>query len=330
MAVTTVSKGVKAFRDGPSDAITKPSQENNLSAQDLAKLGGENVGDILNKIADPNYVDPSRKMRTTGNPNLDKDAFMKLMLAQMKHQDPTNPLKSHEMAAQMAQFTSVEQMMNINKTLEGMRADQKPLESFQALNFIGKAVSGDSAKLVRIKGDTNHDFSFSLPEDAAEAEVRVRNENGDVVRKVDLKNLKAGENRWSWNGLDERGMAMPGGEYKFFIEAKNPAGRKLAVKTDFDGTITGVNYTAEGPVLLIGNQSVKLKDVKKIVDPRLMRNDQNVNSVQPQDLKSQQSAAQNGEEVQKAGDPEPNAQNSLMDTVGLSREMMTKLQKELK
>src|SRR5690606_35195937 len=107
-------------------------------------LGGQDVGEFLNKIADPNWVDPQKRFRATGNDKLDKEAFMKLMLAQMKNQDPTNPMKSHEMAAQLAQFSSVEQLSNINTTLTAMQAGQKPTESFQALNFIGKAVAGDS------------------------------------------------------------------------------------------------------------------------------------------------------------------------------------------
>lgn len=77
---------------------------------------------------------------------MDKDAFMKLMLAQMKHQDPTNPMQSHELAAQLAQFSSVEQLQNLNTTMTDMRNGQKPSESFQALNFIGKAVSGGLGK----------------------------------------------------------------------------------------------------------------------------------------------------------------------------------------
>lgn len=331
MAITSVKTGVNAFREGTVDTITKASKENNLSAQDLAKLGGENIGDLLNKVADPNYVDPAKKMRTTGNANLDKDAFMKLMLTQMRHQDPTNPLQSHEMAAQMAQFTSVEQMMNINKNIEGLRQDQKPMEGFQALNFIGKAVAGDSSQVTRLKGDTVHELKFTLPENVADLEIRIRGPRGDVVNKIELKDLKQGENSWTWNGLDERGLAAPAGDYKFFLEGKTALGKKVAVKTDFEGVISGVNYSAEGPVLLIGNKSVKLKDVKKIVDPSLMRNDQNSGVQNNPDLKNTNAALQTGEkEVPKAQELEVDPQESIMDSVSLSREMQAKIQREMK
>jgi flagellar basal-body rod modification protein FlgD len=63
----------------------------------------------------------------------------------MKNQDPTNPLKSHEMAAQLANFSSLEQMQNMNSTLTELKNGQKPSENYQALNLIGKAVAGDSS-----------------------------------------------------------------------------------------------------------------------------------------------------------------------------------------
>jgi flagellar basal-body rod modification protein FlgD len=311
----------------------KPVSENsiasNVSANDKDKINGENVGDALNKIADANWVDPKKKVRTVGNDKLDKDAFFKLMLAQLKNQDPTNPLKSHEMAAQLANFSSLEQMQNMNTTLNEIKGGQKPMEQFQSLNLIGKAVAGDSSKLVRSKGDTDHDFQFNLPADATDVKIEVKNSAGELVKKYDLKSLKKGENKITWNGKDSRDLEAPIGEYYYQIEAKASNGGKLAVKTDFAGTITGVNYTPEGPVLLVGNQTIRLRDVKKITDPN-MKNDQNAQSGTPQDLKNEGAVKEN---KNSAGAQEPGALakvHGVMDSVGLSRDMMSKLQKETK
>ncbi len=332
MAVMGVKTGTKAFSEAPQNEVIRGSDGvKSNGAQDLARFGDENIGDVLNKIADPNYVDPSKKIRAVGSDKMDKDAFMRLMIAQMKHQDPTNPMQGHELAAQLAQFSSVEQLQNVNKTLEDMKAGQKPSESFQALNFIGKAVSGDSSKLVRIKGDKTHDFSYQLSGDAKEAKFKVRNSAGEIIRTVDLKDLKKGTNSFTWNGQDDRGQAAPAGEYQFFLEATAANGTKLAVKTDFEGMISGLNYTPEGPVLLVGTQSIKLKDVKKIVDPSLMKNDQIAKKASRQDLLNPMSATQNGEKAdgeKSAGDPEPPPASNLMSSVGMSRDMMAKLEKE--
>ena len=330
MGVFGAKNGTKTWTNTPKEIITKPEGGNNLTPQQMASLGGEDIADVLNKAADPNWIYPSKKMRAVGSDKLDKDAFMKLMLAQMKNQDPTNPLKSHEMAAQLAQFTSVEQLTNINTGIQELKASAKPTESFQALNFIGKSVAGDSSNVIRAKGDTNHDFSFTLPDDAQKVTIKVVNAStGDLVRKVDINSLKKGNNNWNWNGHDERDLSAPVGEYKFSIEAISKSNQKMNVKTDFDGMITGVSYTPEGPVLIVGNQTVKLKDVKKIVDPSLKKNDQNVNNVQTQDLKNQPSASEN--EISKgAKEGVPSPMQNLMSSVSLSGDMKNKLQKELK
>jgi len=126
-------------------------------------------------------------------------------------------------------------------------------------------------------------------------------------------------------------MASPSGEYQIFAEAEAANGKKLVVKTDFSGVISGVNYTPEGPVLLVGTQSVKIKDVKKIVDAGLMNNGQNIQKQVHQDLKGQQPAAQNETKAQNipgAGDPVLAGPSNIMDNVEMSNEMLARLAKE--
>lgn len=264
-----VKTGTTTWGKSSSSDITPASQRdnsNNLSATDReAALGGEAaVGDVLNQIADPNWVDPTKATRQVGSNSLDKDAFLKLMLAQMKHQDPTNPQPSHEMAAQLAQFTSLEQLNNINSTLGDINKGQQPQVNYQALNFIGKKVSGDSSKVLRIANDTKHDFNFNLSTDAATVSVKVMDGDGNVIRQIDNKNFKKGTNTVTWNGMTEEGSAARPGDYRFAVEGTSSNGSKVFAKTDFDGKITGMNFTPQGPVLLVGNQTIRMQDVKRI------------------------------------------------------------------
>jgi len=331
MTVVNTKRGVNAF--GATQSKPESPGASNISAHDKDKIGGENVGEVLNRIVDPNWQDPSKKARVVGNPNLDKDAFFKLMLTQMKNQDPTNPMKSHEMAAQLANFSSLEQMQNMNKTLDEMKSGQKPAENFQALNLIGKAVAGDSSQVIRGSKDKEHDFKFHLPIEATEVTVKVRDGEGNIVRTYNLKGLKKGDNRLTWNGEDDRGMKSLPGEYSFIAEAKSSDGKKIGIKTEFDGLITGVSYSAEGPVLHVGNQAIRFSDVKKITDPRLMSNDQKTNDVTNLDLKKDNAAGQTekveGVDSQKATvTPAPAANSNIMNSVGLSRDMMERIAKE--
>jgi flagellar basal-body rod modification protein FlgD len=304
----------------------------NLSAPDLQKvLGDESLGDVLNKVSDPNYVDPS-KNRKVGNNQLDKDAFMKLMLTQMKYQDPTNPMQNHEMAAQLAQFSTLEQMSNINKTLDAMKSNQKPQTDFQALNFIGKRVSGDSSKLVRSNGDKFHDFNFELMNEAAEVSVQVKDAEGNTIRTLKATNQKKGQNSISWNGLNEDGAAARPGEYRFVIEAKNTAGAKVVAKTQFDGKITGLNFTNSGPILMVGNQTIKMQDVKKIYEPvqedmMMAAPVQRLEAGQGAPLKIMKPQAA---DVPAASDDVDVPVNNLEKGVGMSQGLINTLQKETK
>ncbi|MGE3972985.1 MAG: flagellar hook capping FlgD N-terminal domain-containing protein [Bdellovibrionales bacterium] len=230
-------------------------------------FGDKDVGTVLNEIADPNWVDPAKVQREQKK-DLDRDAFFKLMLAQMKNQDPYNTIESHEMAAQLAQFTSLEQMFNINNNLEAIKRGQAPASDYQALNFLGKEISADSSLITRTSDEDKHDLRFSLNGDATEVKVTVKDEAGDVVKVFNMNNLKKGKNEILWNGYSEQGFKQNVGEYRFTVEAKSGTGKTVAADTNTTGRITGVQYTAKGPLLMIGNTTVYLSDVKKILEPQ--------------------------------------------------------------
>lgn len=323
-----VKTGTTTWGKNQASSFEKDTTKN-VSAFDAEKaLGGEQeIGDLLNKVADPNWVDPT-KVRQVGNNTLDKDAFLKLMLAQMKHQDPTNPQPSHEMAAQLAQFTSLEQLNNINSSLGDLKNAQQPQLNYQALNFIGKKVSGDSSKLLRIENDTKHDFNFNLSGDSAKVSVKVLDSDGVAVRTIEHRNLSKGPNTITWNGMNDDGSAARAGEYRFLVEATSSNGGKVFAKTDFDGKITGLNYTPQGPVLLVGNQTIKMSDVKRIEE---------LGSEQPvQNIPLESGANQSGgmglplktsepEEVGKAEDPV--VKSNIKKTIAMSGPVMDQVKK---
>ncbi len=315
-----VKTGTQTWSKAEQASSLKTDNTQFLDPKDLDKaLGNQNLGEVLNKVADPNWVDPV-KARKVGNNQLDKDAFLKLMLAQMKHQDPTNPMQSHEMAAQLAQFTSLEQLNNINSTLETMKNAQSPQTNYQALSFIGKKVSGDSSKLVRAGGDKGHDISVTLGADAADVNVQVTDAEGNVIRTLVQKNLKKGQTAINWNGLDEDGQAARPGEYRFKFEALSATGTKIFTKTDFDGKITGLNFTPEGPVLMVGSQTVRLQDVKKIYEPTAEEQLMDKTPVTP--LEATDSAQS---KIPAASDDSP--KSAINKNIAMSRQILDQLNK---
>jgi flagellar basal-body rod modification protein FlgD len=322
-------RDTKAFAPGPVETGVRSNSQfdNGITPQELQALGASDIGELANKIADANYIDPKAKLRGVGNDKLDKDAFMKIMLVQMKNQDPTNPLKSHEMAAQLAQFTQLEQLQNINTSLDEMKAKAKPSESFQSLNLLGKVVAGDSSKVFRSKGDREHDISFHIPNSAKTVKLTITNEAGDVVRNATINNVKAGGNSWTWNGKDNKDNISPAGNYKVTIEAIASNDQKISVKTDFEGVISGVNFTPQGTLLMVGNQAVRLQDIRKIVDPSLKNKGQNLTPPSALDLKGAQNMNLNDEK--SAPEAEEVNKPKVLDEAALSREMMERVEKEL-
>ena len=97
--------------------------------------------DGQNPITDSMYlVNQQRDQRKTGQGNLDKDDFMKLLIAQLQNQDPTNPMKDTEFIAQMAQFSSLEQTMNLSKAFEKFAESQNQSQMIQYNSFVGKEI----------------------------------------------------------------------------------------------------------------------------------------------------------------------------------------------
>lgn len=265
-----VKTGTQTWSNSAPKAPLKSDGANNLSATDREKyFQNGDVGETLNKITDPNYVDNSKKMRTVGSNQLDKDAFMSLLLTQMKNQDPTNPLKSHEMAAQLAQFTQLEKLTNIDQGLAGLRKDSVPGHNFQALSLIGKSLKIDNSKVQRTDATQSHDIRFSLTQAAQNVDIAIKDANGTVIRQLTVPNLKSGKNEIQWNGQFEDGSAAPVGEYSIDIQAKASNGAKIIAETKVEGLITGINFTPKGPQLMVGRNVVNLSDVKSITDPNV-------------------------------------------------------------
>lgn len=305
-----------------------------------AALQGRDLGTVLNEVTDPNYVDPSKSPRSAKT-ELGKDAFFKLMLAQIKNQDPTNPMQSHEMAAHLAQFTSLEQLYNVNENLASLKKGQDPMANYQALNFIGKTVASDGSRVIRTKGDTKHEVHYSIPANAKDVNVTISDATGAEVRKMKFNNVKLGDVRFSWNGLTNDGSVATAGEYSVKIEAKDLNNKNIAVKTNFSGRVTGVNFANGTPVLMIGDQTIRLSDIKKIEDDQLKTaNDQMVapsvgkapapvsmgNALAPKKTQSATDMNKAATQVRKQGDSEPGPEAGAAVRSEL-RDMVNKISK---
>ena len=104
------------------------------------------MADTTTKVTNPAITDDlyysnyQKPVKQTGNSELGKDAFLQLLITQLQHQDPTNPMDDREFISQMAQFSSLEQMQNMTKAMESLLASQQQTQMMSYTTFIGKEV----------------------------------------------------------------------------------------------------------------------------------------------------------------------------------------------
>jgi len=232
-------------------------------------FGDKNIGQILNEVADPNFAQ-NKKARNPNN-KMGKEAFLKLLLTQLQNQDPMSPLESHDMAAQLAQFTSLEKLDGIDSGINKLSQSTGKKTSFESLELIGKEVSGDSSKIIRDAVGDEHDISFTAKRPTQKISVEVLNSVGETVFKDELLNLDKGKHKITWNGVNPNGVDAPTGGYNVIVKGYDNRGANVPVDTRFTGKVTGVNFTAGGPILMVGNKQIPLSEVKTISLPKQNR-----------------------------------------------------------
>lgn len=193
---------------------------------------------------------------------LGENDFLKLLTAQMQAQDPLNPMDSANFAAQLAQFSSVEQLTNINTQLTNMAASQTSLQNTMASDLIGKkvVVTGNKATL-----NGQAVMPFTLPSDASTVSVSVYDATGALVKTAVLGQEAAGNNSFTWDGKDQNGNTLPAGQYTFAVNAVDGSGQAITATPLTSGTVTGISFNNNVTSLTLDNATqVQLGDVHEI------------------------------------------------------------------
>ena len=225
----------------------------------LGKSSNDNIELIRQKLG-PGFTD---KPARTHKKKLGKDDFIKLMSVQLQHQDPLSPMKNEQMAAQLAQFSGLEQMQNVNRNLESMTENSKSRDSLMASSLIGKSVFTDSAKF-ELQKDATVELEFDLPADVVKGAVSIVDGQGNVIREMPFDKLEKGRQRLPWNGVDDDGRTAKPGDYSFRVTAYDEAERPVKAKTEREGIVSGVEFEKGMPVLLVGNERILMDTVSRI------------------------------------------------------------------
>ena len=224
----------------------------------------------MNEISLFDKTTPEIGMPGLGNTTMKKDEFLKLLVEQLKHQDPMSPMNSQDFASQLAQFSSLEQLTNMSGMMEeSVQADlmlTQAINNTMATSFIGKNVyaAGD---MITFTKDDPVDISFQLNGRAENVIVNVMDGAGNIVKGMELGALFEGKQSLTWDGKNTNGDEVPEGEYKIQVIALDANDDPVGTLTMVQGIITGIKYTDGTAVFVVNDEEIPFSNVIEITAP---------------------------------------------------------------
>ncbi len=194
---------------------------------------------------------------------LGKDDFLKLLVAQLQAQDPLDPQGAEDFSAQLAQFSSLEQLTNVNSNLEKIESFEQAVNNSSLVNLIGKNVDSPGDRIDYNSGETKT-LNFSLSGGAAKVEVDVFDSTGNKVTSLTLSNQSAGNNQAIWDGNDGAGKPVQPGAYTFQIKAQTLSGEEIPAQTFISGKITDVVFEEGGVQVIINGQKTAVSEISRV------------------------------------------------------------------
>ncbi|MCA9489858.1 MAG: hypothetical protein KC621_08040 [Myxococcales bacterium] len=197
---------------------------------------------------------------TAGSTELGEDAFLRLLTTQLQYQDPSSPVKNEDFVAQLAQFSSLEQLTGLNATLEGVYVALAAMNNASMASLVGTDVIARGDRF-QYGGEGPVELHYDAPTDLVSATLTVYDEDGHVVYSGDAGQVTSGEGTLMWSGEDSNGQPLPEGEYRFAINGYDSEGNPIDVSERIAGTITEMDYSTGAPKPAVEGVPIELGDI---------------------------------------------------------------------
>lgn len=222
-------------------------------------------------VISPVPTDASGRPRQTGSlQTLGKDDFLQLLVTKLQYQDPLKPLEDENFVAQLAQFSSLEQMNNIS---EGIAASNQwdflqmqSLNNVMASGLIGKEVKAEYNTIV-LDSDSQPSVNFTLSAPAATLRLTIKDTEGNTIATITQNNLSAGAGSVQWDGRDNRGNRVAEGEYVVEASAADSNDNAVSVRLSLVGIVTTVLYRDGAAYLRVNGSDIPLGDIQAVGEP---------------------------------------------------------------
>lgn len=199
---------------------------------------------------------------------LGRDAFLKLLVAQLKNQDPLKPQDNSQFVAELAQFSNLEQAMGVNDRLDAMMLQNQGMQNSNVVAMVGSVATVRGSMITTDGSGIGVPVNFKLDRASDKTVVQISDASGRVVRTLDLGGRNAGVNHIQWDGRSDDGLVQPAGSYSVSVRASDEDGGTVIVSQETSGTINGVSFDKGYPVLHLSNGvSVPVSDLLRVESP---------------------------------------------------------------
>ncbi len=189
---------------------------------------------------DTGYTNPVSKIESKDDA-MGKDDFLMLLVAQLQNQDPMNPQDATEFTAQLAQFSSLEQLTNINENLGSLTTMSNDMERMSALGMIGQDVVALTENF-HFNGESM-ELGYRLETQAADVKMYVLSETGSTLATISGHETNPGDYFINWDGLSNFGMPLEPGDYSLVIKAVDEEDRIVQTDSLIKGRVEAVDMS---------------------------------------------------------------------------------------
>ncbi len=185
---------------------------------------------------------------TSKTKTLGQSEFLTLLVAQLKYQDPLNPSDPTEFTSQLAQYSQLEQLFNLNDSMTQLSTAQNNSERLSALSLIGQDVVVEGSEFTL--GNQDVPIGYRLDGTAADIKVSIKDSSGRTVATLPASDRSAGNHFLTWNGKDSTGNTLPPGTYTIVAEAKSGEGTSATVSPLVRAEVTGIDLSGKAPKIV--------------------------------------------------------------------------------
>lgn len=219
----------------------------------------------INEIAGVNMgaLNPSR---AGGSAEMGQETFLKLLTTQMQNQDPSAPMDNQQMIQQLTSFSSLEQLMGIQTSMNSVYMAMASMNNASMANLLGTEVVGLGDKQA-YSGEGDMDFHWNSASATTDLTVSVTDEDGKIVATVKVPGgCEAGEGEFTWDGRSGvvGGGRLEEGVYQFQVNGKDETGELVQIDEWVRGVVSEMDYSGEVPQPSINGVPIGLIDIVRL------------------------------------------------------------------